>query len=302
MNEGLGEEPGSDEIEKSKPKDESDSEHLGHLEKYELEFCYQLCPILVKVAQKLLQYGHLYVCSTPTPETPGVTPYSSTACLNAPRQALDVLLYLSGKSLVSPKGKAPYNSHLPEHVNTRLKMWESALPIDPMQKKKLSIYDDIQVAACMVNFLNLHFSAFSGTQTFNPSRSLKSAVCSVLSILEYVANIFHEHRQDAVASKMLWTLTMGMVPMSCDVMMEFAHSQLLKFVLNDHEYMSSCAKGRITRCLEVLRLPEMRESELMGTILADLFRLLIAMLQDLSEDDNLFEFFFSEKEKQATSE
>lgn len=286
VNEDLGEEPGSD---GSCKEEESESDQLGRLERFELQFCTDLCPVLVKVAHKLLQYAHLYVCSSSSdPDAPSSA--SASAPLGAPQQALDVLLCLSGKSLVSPKDRPPYNSHLPGVVNERLKMWEAATPIDPVQKKKLSMFDDIQVAVCMVNFLDLHFSAFSGSQTFHPSRGLKSAISSVLVILEYMANIFHDHGQ--LEDPMLSSLTTGMVPMSCDVMMEFAHAQLLKFVLSDRNYAANCAKGRVSRCLEVLRLPEMRESELMGTILADLFRLLITMLQDLTKEGGLFGFFF----------
>ena len=71
---------------------------------------------------------------------------------------------------------------------------------------------------------------------------------------------------------MLWSLTAGLVPMSCDVMMEFTHTQLLKFVLNDCEYLQSCTRGRVTHCLDVLRSEEVRECELLGTILANLFQ------------------------------
>ena len=295
VNEDVGEESGGDAA--AKPKEEGEAESgqlpLGNLEKVELDFSTELCPILMQVAHKLLQYAHLYVCSTSARE--GGPPYSAPA-LDAPRQALDALLCLSGKSLMSPKDKPPYNSHLPEHVNERLKVWEAALVIDPLQKKKLSMYDDIQVAVCMVNFLDLHISAFAGNQTFNPCRGLKSCISSVLMILEYMANIFHDHCEgDASDNQLLLSLTNGMVPMSCDVMMEFAHAQLLKFVLSDLDYSASCAKWRVSRCLEVLRLPVMRECELMGTILADLFRLLVSMLQELSRDSSsLFKFFFGE--------
>ena len=175
-------------------------------------------------------------------------------------------------------------------------MWESALVIDPVQKKKLSIYDDVQVAVCMVNFLDLHFSAFGGTKTFIPCRSLKSCIVSVLMILDYMANIFHEHREEEATGEILKSLTDGMVPMSCDVMMEFSHAQLLKFVMSDREYSYSCTRGRVNRCLAVLKLPEVRECELLGTILANLFRLLVAMLKDLSDEESLFDFFFSSSE------
>ena len=268
----------------------TDSDQLGQLEKFELEFCHHLCPVLIKVAQRLVQYAHLFVCS---PFPLGEESAGSPAPLGVPQQALDVLLYLSGQSLVSPKDKPPFNSHLPEQVNERLKMWESALVIDPVQKKKLSIYDDVQVAVCMVNFLDLHFLAFGGMKTYSPTRGLKSAIVSVLMILDYMANIFHEHREDPATSQMLWSLTAGLVPMSCDIMMEFTHAQLLKFVLSDREYSHSCTKGRVTRCLDVLRSEEVRECELLGTILANLFRLLVAMLKDVgSEEESMFDFFF----------
>ena len=73
-------------------------------------------------------------------------------------------------------------------------MWELALVIDPVQKKKLSVDDDVQVALCVVNFLDLHFLAFGGMKTYSLTRGLKSAVVSVLMILDHMANIFHEPR------------------------------------------------------------------------------------------------------------
>ena len=211
-----------------------------------------------------------------------------------------MLLYLSGKSLVSPKDRPPYNSQLPERVNERLKLWEASLPIDPVQKKKLSLYDDVQVASCMTAFLDLHFSAFSGTQTFSPARTLKSGIQSGLGILEYVASVLHVHREAGPARDMLHSLTLGMVPLSCDVMMEFAHTQLLKFVLGDQDYSHTCTRGRVSKCLQVLRLPEMRQCELVGVVLADLFRLLMVMLNDLAEEGKLELFYFSQQ--QDTSE
>ena len=251
---------------------------------------------MIQLVRQLLQYGHLYVCSS---ADPGFSPYSTPELRTAPRKALDVLLYLSGRSLLTPKDKPPYNSKLPEHVNDRLKTWEAALAIDPVQKKKLSLYDDAQVAVCITNFLDLHFSAFSGTLTFNPVRSLKSTIHSSLSILEYVANILHDHRENEGANTMLTSLTTDMVPMSCDIMMEFSHSQLLKFVLSDHDYSFSCTEGRVSKCLEVLRLAEVRECELVGVILANLFRLLMNLLQDVSDESKGLELFAAEK--QSTS-
>lgn len=251
---------------------------------------------MIRLVRQLLQYGHLYVSSSSDPDH---APYSAPHLPGVPRQALDALLYLSGKSLVSPKDKPPYNSKLPDHVNEHLKTWESALPIDPAQKKQLSMYDDVQVAVCIGSFLDLHFSAFSGTLTFSPVRSLKSAIGSALGILEYVASVFHDHRGNELAGRMLAELTNGMVPMSCDVMMEFSHSQLLKFVLSDQDYSHSCTRGRVAKCLEVLRLPAVRECELVGVVLSNLFRLLMAMLREVvSEEGRLGELF---SEEQGTS-
>ena len=327
VNDDLSEELTS-ESSRAKEVPEEVAERLGQLERFELEFCTDLCPILIQVTHRLLQYAHLFVCSAPSSEggTSSSSPSSSPAG-GAPRQALDVLLCLSGKSLVSPKDKPPYNSHLPAYMNDRLKLWEAALVIDPAQKKKLSMYDDVQVAVCMVNFLNLHYSAFSGTQTYSPARSLKSTIGSVLMILEYMASIFHDHGSPAGGGDgggagptpsspspapsaprgahhhpMLLALTSEMVPLSCDVMMEFAHAHLLKFVLSDRDYASSCARGRVEQCLRVLQLAEMRECELTGIILADLFCLLVAMLQDLSQDDGFFEDFFGGEKQASMSE
>ena len=288
-NEEVGEESSGGDTPQS--KDEAKPDHPSQVEEFDLEFSNQLGPILVKVAQKLLQYAHLYVSCSSNPDVPPYTPVS----LDAPREALDVLLSLSGKNLVVPKDKVTFTAHLPESVHERLKHWESALVIDPLQKKKLSIYDNVQVATCIVNFLDSHFSAFGGTRTFDPSRSLKSAITSVLMIIEYMSNLFQFVREDTAGNKLLWSLTTGIVPLSCDMMMEFAHPEFMKFITNPKEFSYSCTRYKISRCLKVLRLPEMRECELLGSILADLFKLLNSLLNDISEEDYLFDSVFSEE-------
>lgn len=267
------------------------------MEKYEVVFCSRLGLILTRVAEKLLKYAHHYVCTmfpataAAAAATAGNTdsdPYLFSGT-DADYQVFDVLLSLSGKNLVSPKDKIPFNSHLPNGFREALRVWDSALVIDPNQKKKLSFYEDIQVTSAVMSFLHSHFSAFGGLRTFDPSRSLKGTLNSVLMILEFMANIFREFQEEGEEEdqesqqqqREAWSLLIqGMVPLSCDVMMEFSHSQLLKFIdTNSQEFARSCSRYRITKCLDVLRRPEMQSSKLVGTILADLFQLLDSLLR-----------------------
>ena len=286
-NEVLGGEEPDGINDASQPKKNIESVQM---EKFELEFCTQLAPLLIKLSQKLLQYAHLYVTSSFSPD---VAPYTTTS-ISAPREALDVLLSLSGKNLIFPKDKPLFVAHLPEDMLERLKVWEAALVIDPVQKKRLSSYDDEQGGSCMVNFLDCHLSAFGGTRTFDPSRSLKSTIISVLILMDYMSN--SDLSEAVMSSQLLWSLTMGIIPLSCDVMMGFAQSHLMRFATNAKEFSYSCTRYKVSQCMKVLQLPEMQESDLLGTILADLFHLMHSMLVDMSEDDKLFEFVLCEEE------
>ncbi len=272
------------------PKSESSEAFL-----MESKLSIQLGPLLINLVQKLLHYAHLYVTSSPNE---GVGPYT-TPCVDGPQEALDVLLSLSGKNLVSPKDRPLFTSHLPEGIHERLKMWESALPIDPIQKKRLSDYVDIQVAVCIVNFLDSHFLAFGGTRTFDPCRSLKSAINSALVIVDYIFSVSHNLSDEGSGdhTELISGIEKGVIPLSCDAMMEFAHPHLMKFVIDPKNFSFNCSKYKLTRCMEILQLSEMRKCELLGMIVADLFQLLNSLLKDSSEGEgSVFDFVFSDEQ------
>lgn len=204
------------------------------LEKFEVAFCSQLGPVVVRVLHRLLRCAHLYV----SPAQCGLGADTSEQVPPAMREAVETLLSLSGRNPISPKECTALSSQLPMPVQDRLRSWESALPLDPTLKKKLSVYGDIQLEACLHGFLDCHFLAFAGLRTFDPSRGLKSAVSSGLVVLEYMFGVFHEMEGEGDETKK--AVSEAVVSLSCDLTMEFSQAQLLKFLLDTTEFASRC--------------------------------------------------------------
>lgn len=104
------------------------------LDKFEVTFCTQLGPVIIKVLYRILACAHLYVSPAQSGSENGDETTSQM------REALETLLCLSGKNPLSPKERSTLSSYLPASIQERVKSWESALPLDSSLKKKLSIY------------------------------------------------------------------------------------------------------------------------------------------------------------------
>ena len=213
------------------------------LEKFEVTFCSQLEPVVVKVLHRLLHCAHLYV----SPVNCGLAAGTGEQVTIPMQDAVTTFLSLSGRNPISPKECVTLSSQLPMVIHDRLRIWESALPLDSKRKKKLSVYGDIHLEACLHGFLDCHFSAFSGTRTFDPSRGLKSAVSSGLVVLEYMFGVFHE--MDGEGDEVKKEVSATVVSLSCDITMEFCQAQLLKFLLDMTEFASKCLQYKISRCV-----------------------------------------------------
>ena len=228
-----------------------------------------IVPVLMKCIMKLLGFGHTYALSSQSEDQPMFPPQVK----GIPQQALETLISLSAKNLVYPKDtKALFTAHIPNNVHERLKLWNSALPIDVSHKQKLCAHsiEDIQIDSCMVTFLDLHFTAFAGARTFDPARSIKSAISSIMSLLQIILELKPSARSEVVGS---------IVPLGCDALMEFAHSELMKMIENGQDFSTACITHKVTECFRLVLLPEMKDCDLLGAILADLFGMFISMLE-----------------------
>ena len=224
--------PKGEEEEEGKDKDKSNEEAFFN------KFGKNLISLVVKVTQKLLKYSHSYNLSVAAPNLTAPTPQLS----EIPSPVLESLLRLSGKNPLSPKdSKSLFGDHIPEVVKERLKLWNAALLIDATQKQKLCAHsvEDIQIDKCMVAFLDLHFMAFAGTRTFNPSRSLKSTLSSALNLL---FNVFGLKLSESAG------MVGEIVPVSCDTLMEFAHSDLAKVIHigSKEAFLLDCMQYKLT--------------------------------------------------------
>ena len=243
----------------SEGKDKSTSLEVAFFDK----FGKNLIPLTVKVAQKLLKHSHMYALSVAAPTVSPSTPQQN----EVPLPALESLLCLSGKDPLHPKdSKSLFGGHIPEVVKENLKLWGAALLVDPNHKQKLCAHsvEDIQIDKCMDTFLALHFMAFAGTRTFNPSRSLKSTLSTVVMLL---SNLFDLKRSESAG------MMREIVPISCDVLMEFAHTDLAKVIqIGDKKAFSlDCMRYKLAESFQLVRLPGMQDCNLLGPVLADLF-------------------------------
>ena len=229
--------------------------------------CSYLAPILIKSLVKLLNYAHAYV----------VSPSNQLAITSAvPLTVLNGLLAFSGGSLLHPKDKkSHFCNHLPSEVLDRLKSWSAALPIDASHKEDLSTKsaEEFNLSNHMLKFLDLHYTAFAGTRTYDPTRSLKSTVSSVLFLLHRMLQLKPSEGKEVV---------LQLVPVACDVMADFAHSELRKLVKIGDEAAFSLASRqfKLSHCFDLVRLPSMRSCNLLGPVLTDLFDLLSTMLDN----------------------
>ena len=251
------------------------------------KFGRQLVPVLIKTALKLLQYCHVYALS----DSSSCDKVSDT---NDPNfQVLEMFLSLSSKNPIFPKDSKPMFSDLmAEPIKERLKAWNVALPVDPSLKEKLCTRsaDDIKIEAFMLSLLELHFSAFAGSRTFDPARSLKSTLSSIVSLLQHLFDL-----KSSVSEEM----GLEVVPLGCDVMMEFTHLEMLKLISNELQFLTECNKFKVKKTVDLIQRPGMEGNRLIGTVLADLFSLLTSLFASAPDHEVLVSF---SPEHQAASE
>ena len=232
----------------------------------------RLVPILISTGLKVVRYGHHYALMSVNQSM--VAPHLS----EIPHSVLHFLLKLSGKTPFQTKdSKTLFQAHIPEEVRERLKQWNSALPIDPAHKQKFcsQSVEDMQINVCMESFLGLHFTAFAGSRTFDPSRSLKSVISSLLSLLYSVTELNPAESADMICS---------LFPLGCDALMEFAHAELLKLIelSGEKTFSLECMKYQIAECFRLVQLPGMQDCSLLGPVLADFFAFLSSILENSS--------------------
>ena len=244
-----------------------------------------LVQILMKTAAKLLTYCRLYAMIGN--QQGALSPFS-----DPPQPVLDGLMKLAGRDPLQAKDTKPlFHTHIPDEVRDRLKTWNMALLIDPAHKEKLCNHDlDSPVSDLMVQFLNLHFCAFTGTRTFDPTRCFKSTLSSIMSLLSTLfemtpqgifnppENISTASPSDGETPKYLANL----VPLSCDVMMEFCGSDMLKLakICGEKAFSLRVSEHRVRESFKLMHLPGIQNCRLLGPLLADFFAMLGSMLDD----------------------
>lgn len=227
----------------------------------------KLITTLVKTASKLLTYCRLYAMMI------GDQPVFLPLYTNIPQSVLEGIVQLAGRDPLQPKDSKPlFHSHIPDEVKDRLKLWNGALLIDPTLKEKVCSHDpEVPVSDLMVQFLNVHFSAFTGTRTFDPARCLKSTLSSIMSLLSTVFEMNPAESGQDLSS---------IVPLTCDTMMEFCGADFLKLIkiCGEKSFSQQISEHRVRECIALVQLPKMQKCSLLGPLLADFFALLSSML------------------------
>ena len=227
----------------------------------------KLIPLLVKTAAKLLVYCHQYVVMI------GDRPVFLPLYTDIPFPLLEGILQLAGHDPLQPKDSKPlFRAYVPDDIDDRLKLWSNALLIDPSIKDKMCSYDPgSPISDLMGQFLNLHFSAFTGTRTYDPARCLKSSLSTVMSL---ISSLFEMDPAKSCSEMM------SIVPLACDTMLDFCGSDLLKVIkiCGEKSFSERIAEYRVRASIALVQLPKMQDCSLLGPVLSSLFNLLSSML------------------------
>ena len=244
-----------------------------------------LMRVLLKTTSKLLVYCRLYAMI-------GNQGGGFSSFTDLSRAALDGIMKLAGRDQLQPKDTKPlFHVHIPEEVRDRIKAWNGALLIDPAHKEKLCSHDlDSPVGELIVQFLNLHFYSFTDSRSFGLTRCLKSTLSSLVSLLSTLfemcpADTFADSTDDQTSPPLSAegaALMSGLVPLSCDVMMDFCGADMLKLVkiCGERAFSLAVLEHRVRQSSKLLQLPRMTECHLLGPLLADFFGLLSSLLED----------------------
>lgn len=242
-----------------------------------------LIQILMKTASKLLAYCRLYAMMV------GNQPVFLPLFTEPPASVLDGIMKLAGRDPLQTKDTKPlFHAHIPDEVQDRIKTWNMALLIDPAHKEKLCSHDlDSPVSDLMVQFLNLHFCAFTGTRTFDPTRCLKSSLSSLMSLLSTLfemipQGIFDPPENSTGSPAETPEYLTHLVPLSCDMMMEFCGSDMLKLVkiCGEKSFSLKVSEHRVRESFKLMQLPKICDCRLLGPLLADFFAMLSSMMDD----------------------
>ena len=242
----------------------------------------RLISILARTAEKLLVYCRLHAMMI------GNQPVFLPLYTDVPQPLLEGILKLVGKDPLQSKDSKPlFHSYIPDEVRDRIKLWNLALLIDPTHKEKLSRSNfDSSMNDLMVKFLNLHFRAFTGTRTFDPTCCLKSTLSSLMSLLTRLFEISPPEDlgsgDENLALSVLPPNFASIIPLACDVMMEFCGPDLLKIakLCGEKVFSQHISEHCVKESFKLMRIPKVQGCNVLGPLIADFFALLSSMLDD----------------------
>ena len=225
-------------------EDEVEEEEEGPGQEFYDRYADKLVPVLLKVASKLVSYGHLYVCRDVQTEQ---------GLAEDMEKVIKKLLSISGIKLITSKTKCKpsFMSHIPNSMHERLKTWNSSILLDQVLLDKLCSYsaDKINLFDELWVLLDISFNSFANYRTFEPTRSLKTSISTVMVLLASVLELRSQKSTE--------TFLDGVVPLSIDLITEFCVERMgndgimeapLKEICNLFEgdvFSRACIKHRV---------------------------------------------------------
>ena len=177
------------------------------------------------------------------------------------KTAIDMLLSVSLREMEN--GKPRFGNPFPTGFSDRLAFFNHAILIEGRVKDDMLAceQDKFYSSQCIEKYLNVHFRAFAGTQTFSPVRALKSTIHSCLLLV----NKFPD--QDSLSE-----LTDLIVPLGSDCLMETIYQTSLSGIVSGlPDYGDKSVRYELTQCLAVIKNKEVVESEYFDVILSEIF-------------------------------
>ena len=236
-------------------------------------------PVLLKLATKLVQYGHLYVCQDM------FLPGQQTA--EEIETVIQKMLSVSGKSFFQAKLSRPlFYIHIPEHMRERLKLWNLALLLDPGQTEKLCNRDpdEMDIVEEIVSFLDCSYTSFAGQRTFDPSRILKSTITTLVSLLAVFFELNPEKSRESFMK--------ATVPLATDLVTEFITNEQSKDAIDGQASMRKiveicdsntftlqCMHHRVVECFQLAQSPAIHGHTFQGDLLEDILGFLTQLLE-----------------------
>ena len=228
-----------------------------------------LLPALLKVVCRLLQCGHVFVLS---PSSQVFSPQFN----NGDLAALEMMLSVSVKDVKAKGtvGRALFGCNFPKSISERLSDFSAAILIDgPIKNDLLTCKKDgLRGSRCMERYLDLHFRAFAGTQTFSPVRAIKTTIHSCISLLNEPTLHFQDFSKGYVNE---------LVSLSCDCLMDHTFQDELATIVDlVPDFFNECVKYKLTECLRVVRDEQVLGSSYFGVVLAELFVIMSGLVDN----------------------